>query len=253
MVLSEFYDLDLLRVLAENGGPNSAKLIIGRKEFPMKTRRKNLEYVGAVIQGEAMTLQDSNSDVSVHVPEGVRAVLWQRVYTEFSRFRGVVPKDECMVGPVVEIHVEELGEKQEAVRDHYKIKIPHCLTKKEQLSSIKVKSGNIYSKRKFVKLKTKKKNRNRSISYEVDEKYVTIHSTHFCQFVCSTSEQICKRSIMAFAYGSLKQLGQHSHVKVNVFLCSDLYRLPEFKRVCIIILLLTCPLLEYQPFTYYFN
>ena len=199
---SECCDLDLLCVFVD-GGPDLAKLIIGKRQFPMKIERKNLEYVAAVIQGEAMTLQDSNSDVSVHVPEGVKAVLWQHVYTEFSRFRDVVPKDECMVAPVVEIHVKELGEKQEAVGDQYKIKIPHCVTKKEQLSSIIVRSGNINSKRPFVKLETKQQTESASIWYEVDEKYVTIHTTHFCQFVCSASEQICKLSVVAFPYGSL--------------------------------------------------
>ena len=275
---SEFYDLDLLRVLAENGGPNSAKLI-RKKQFPMKTQRNYLQYAAAVIQGESMTLQDFNTDVSVHAPEGIKAVLWQHVYTEFSRFRDVIPEvipeDECMVAPVVEIHVKELGEKQEAVQDQYKIKIPHCLTKKEQLSSIIVRSGDVYSKRRFEKLDTKKQSGNTGPFYEVDEKYITIHAAHSCQLVCSTCEQICQLvcstceqicqllcsncqkicmcSMKVFAYGFLTKLGQSSHMRVKVFLCPAMYRSKPSRRVCIIILLLISLLVEYQPFTIYFN
>ena len=73
------------------------------QNFPMKMQKGGIEYLAAVTRS-GQEFQETNSEVCVTIPRQGRAILWQKIYTEFSQFKGIVPEEECMIGPVVELH-----------------------------------------------------------------------------------------------------------------------------------------------------
>ena len=189
--------------VAEGGaGEGAWKSFIGVQErgkiFPITAKNDTTgEFAVAVIEGDDVTVQDVKSAVSVEVPKDVEGTLWQKVHTEFSRFKGVVPDEECFVGPVVELHLKPLL-KEEIGQHLYRIKIPHCLTSKKQITSVKVRMGDIRRKKLFEELPIKMHSYDTAPCYEVDDQHITIYTTHFCQFVCSACHNACGSYIMGF-------------------------------------------------------
>ena len=202
-----------------------------QQAFPMKVRMGGTEYLVALIKHKKI-LQAKDSDVVVTVSERVRALLWQKVHTEFSQFRDIIPDDECMIGPVVELYLQR---KVHLRREKYIIKIPHYLETKEQLSSIKVRYGDANKNVPFTELRRKLTLCDVMPYYEVDSTHIIISTDNFSQFICTYcgKKESC-HNIMVFAFGSIDPQEQKkiSRVKVKVFLCSPLYKIWDFKKVC---------------------
>ena len=189
------------------------------------------EFAVALINGESTTLQDLHSEVSVDVPKGIKATLWQKVHTEFCRFLHIVPDDECFAGPVVEMHLKSLL-KEEIGQHQYRIKIPHCLQTTEGRLSVKVRSGDLRKKIPFKELKHKKETSGQIPCFEVDESHVIIYTNHFTDHICSTCKETCFSRILAFPFGSLLQRSScRTHATLEVFLCCYLYNIEDFLSV----------------------
>ena len=75
------------------------------QRFPIQVRGPGLDFVAAIPKGRELILQELNSEVSVDVPKGIKGILWQKIFTEFSFFNQVIPEEECMIGPVVEVRL----------------------------------------------------------------------------------------------------------------------------------------------------
>ena len=201
------------------------------QNFPMKMQKEGIEYLAAVTRS-GQEFQETNSEVCVTIPRQGRAILWQKIYTEFSQFKGIVPEEECMIGPVVELHTSNRSS-QPSGKMHYKISVPHCLKKVEQLASIKVRTGDIYMNIPFTELRRKSEVHDGMRCFEVDERFITIYTPHFCQFVCSACGKTCSSYIKAYPFGILTQEEDGvSDVKVQVFLCCSLYDIEDFRMVC---------------------
>ena len=76
---------------------------------PLPKPEAGLEYLATVLNGEETTIEQLGSEVAIDVPDGVQGILWRKIHTEFSLFKNVVPGDECMVGPVVELYLIKGG------------------------------------------------------------------------------------------------------------------------------------------------
>ena len=203
-----------------------------RYSFPMTATIKcHTEFAVAVINGESTTLPDLHSQVSVDVPKGIKATLWQKVHTEFSRFLHIVPDDECFVGPVVEMHLKPFL-KEKNGQHQYRIKIPHCLKTEEGRLSVKVRSGDLRKKIPFDELKHKHETSGQIPCFEVDEHNVIIYINHFTDHICSTCKEKCFSRILAFPFGSLRQLPNcRTQATLEVFLCCYLYKIEDFLSV----------------------
>ena len=121
------------------------------QNLPMKMQKGGIEYLAAVARS-GQEFQETNSEVCVTIPRQGRAILWQKIYTEFSQFKGIVPEEECMIGPVVELHTSNPSNLP-SKNMQFKIRIPHCLKKDEQLASIKVRTGDVYTNIPFIELR----------------------------------------------------------------------------------------------------
>ena len=203
-----------------------------KHHFPVAILKKRRKYMATVTQGEAVTLQAPDSDVSLSVPKGVKSVIVGRIHTNYTRFKNAIPNDECIIGPMVEFHSQELGA-ENIGHSQYRIKIPHCVKKKEHLSAIRVRCGDIYKPDSFREIENKIKTDGSSACYEVDDKFITIHADHFSNFICTSCSKVCDALIVAFLFGYLVPVpkGRRTAVKVKSYLCSSLYKIKDFQTV----------------------
>ena len=212
-----------------------------------KNRR---QYIATVVHGEGSVLRGPNSDVSLKIPRGARGVFISRVHTDHTRFNGVIPENECIIGPLVEFG--HLGEKEneEEVEKHYEIRIPHCIPDKELWKHIKVRNGSIFNKRKpFQEVPRKDNSPNAELYYQINEHYIQIFTRHFCHFTCSLCNYSCSASAMVFLFGKLaKSLATFkTSVQVKAFLCSKLFSIADFTVVSALNLNLTYNLCWCSP------
>ena len=215
------------------------------------------------IKGDAVTLQDPESNVSVDIPAGIKGILRRKIHTEFSRFLHIVPDEECFIGPVVELHLKPFPD-DESEQHQYRIRIPHCLQTKEEMSLVKVRCGDTRRKipfrelpnnqqqsasgtdeerssikihsgddKKIVELKNRQRTSGKIPFYEVDEHHVVIYTNHFTEYICSSCSKTCLSYIMAFPFGCILpgEDGDDTQTKVEVYLCCSLYNIADFKKV----------------------
>ena len=194
------------------------------------TANSSTEFAVAVINGESTTLQDLHSEVSVDIPSGIKATLWQKIHTEFSRFLHIVPDDECFIGPVVELHLKPFPDKESGQRQ-YRIKIPHCLQTEEERSYVKVRSGDLGKKIPFLEMQNKQGSSGKIPCYEVDEHHIIVHTNHFSDHICSACFPSCFSNITAYPFGNLFPSRNKTEVVIEVFLCCSLYNIEDFKSV----------------------
>ena len=190
-----------------------------------------------VSQGKAKTLQAPKSDVSLNVPDGVHAVLKGCVHTNHLRFKKAIPENECIISPMVEFHEHPLGNKENQSKPQYIIRIPHCIPDKTHWKYIKVRYGDISSDNPFTYIPKKKpwnKWRIGPVFYEIDQYFITIHTTHFTDFICSVCQNLCcLHAVMLFLFGSIRTPApSRSVVEIHPFLCSFLYNIKDYRHVC---------------------
>ena len=189
------------------------------------------EFAVSVLTGKAVTLQELKSAVSVDVPQNVQGTFWQKIHTKFSRFKKVVPEDECFIGPVVELHLKPY-EKEEIGQHQYRIKIPHCLQTADEISSVMVRCGDTRRKQPFFDLPKKQNLEDLELGFVVNSTHIVIFSDHLSDFVCSCKKTSCD-FIMAFPFGNLTahQSLNMTTASVSVYLCPSLYVIEDFQQV----------------------
>ena len=198
----------------------------GRKYQATKTSRKAVKLVTA------------ESEVSLEVAKGVKAVISQYIYTSFRLASFVIPSNECFVSPVVRFYVQEDDDKDSSVSPEFKFKvtIPHCLTNGLELSLLKVRCGNIERKRSLRTVVRRSPDGAGTPYYTTDEEYITLYTNHFCDILCTSSKKGCNSSLLILAFGSLEQDEEgQTYAKVKVFLCNLLFNLTEYRSVRIIL------------------
>ncbi len=93
--------------------------------FSVDASRRTFQIV-EVLQGSATTVQAPDSDVILHVPNGVHGILLGNIHTDLFKFAHLVKNTECIISPVCDLHVELMGEKR-AERKPFLLKVPHIV------------------------------------------------------------------------------------------------------------------------------
>ena len=191
------------------------------------------QWVATVTQGKGRTLQGDGSDVSLTIPAGVHGVYMTRVHTEHSRFINVIPDDECLVGPLVEVAHHAPSDEVKEIADPYVLKIPHCIRDQKNWRFIKVRSGSIYKQQPFRELPSYDGCKGESY-FKIDRHFITVYTYHFCHFTCTMCKKSCPAAARVFLGGSLSSSSSDNRtdVEIKAFLCSFLYLIPDFKKVC---------------------
>ena len=148
------------------------------------------------------------------------------IHTDVKPFFHAIPDEECVIAPVVECHVTI--KRLNVAPSMFRIKIPHCLTKTKELETVVVRHGNINTKRKFKKLPLP------TSFFEVDEKFITIFTSSFSQFICTSCNKTCHGQGKAFVFGNILQYpDKRPTASVRLYVCSPLYQLEDYEKVCL--------------------
>ena len=186
------------------------------------------DFDAALLSGEADILRKKNSEVRIDVPEGMEDILWRKINTNFSKIHKVIPSEERIIGPTVEVQLkkdQKIGDKE----TQFIIRIPHRLQGEEEMSAVKVRCVDLKKENGIRVLKNKKVAEGKIPYFEIDSRHVIIHTNHFSEYICSSCSEQCLTSIMVFPFGSLTKNEDITDVNVVVYLCGSLYDIQDFK------------------------
>ena len=187
--------------------------------------------IATVSQGESRILQAPDSDVSLHIPEGSTGLFTMRVHTDHTRFPGVVPHQECIISPLVEVEHKKLSEGAEDKEPPLCfLKIPH--SHRNPKPGVRVRKVDTM-KISFEELQVKSEKIDMNDTFEIDENFITIFTRKFSTFVCTSCNNTCQATVMLFLLGYLepRQEANDTLTQVKSFICSDLYRIKDFREV----------------------
>ena len=182
--------------------------------------------IATVTQGEARILQAPDSDVALNIPEGSRGLFIMKVHTDHTKFQDLIHPGECIIAPLVELEHRKLSDD---VNDRepplYIIKIPHSLKNTAQYKSVRVRRGEDELPVRSEAVE--------DYAYGIDEKFITVFTGKFSPFICTNCKNTCQTSMMLFLLGYLepRQEANDTLAQIKSFICSDLYRIKDFREV----------------------
>ena len=224
------------------------------------------------MHGAGGILQGKESGVLLYIPKGINAFVYGHVHTDPGPFLQEIPEDHCLVAPIVEYHyvaTEDIRNKQ----CWFKIIVPHCVTEIKKLGQLEVWHGNIKKNSHSISrgnivsagleytavgdsginergdlkyVRTGPYWSNTSIShftqlptsnsyFQVNDKYITIHTRHFSQFICTSCNKICKGRGNAFIFGRVTPRKTiSSTASLRMYVCSPLHSIIDYKKVSIL-------------------
>ena len=145
----------------------------------MTTTRNGRRYLATVAKGETISLQGDKSDVRLQIDKGCpkRAYLME-VRTDPSSFGSIIPEDECFISPIVEVLAPA-----ETSTSSYTLRIPHCLVEDDDRTKVKVQM--IHEHRNPPVVEVPKGNAAGIVYYDIDDNFITLHTTHFTKVICT--------------------------------------------------------------------
>ena len=166
-------------------------------------------------------LQGPGSDVQLHIPEGLHGFISGHAHTDPTPFFDHIPQSECLVSPIAEYNCSLISNCPEGL---FEIKVPHCVRNRRHFQHIRVWHGDIHKNTSF----------SEQSYFTVDEKYITIKTLNFSQFICTVPEcqESCYGNAKAFIFGRITPL-RCPPIKsaLRIFMCSPLYDILDFKQV----------------------
>ena len=211
---------------------------------PVIIRRNGRQYFATVNKGEATSLQGDKSDVKLEIKDGCpkRAYLME-VRTDLSKFRSIIPNDECFISPIVEVLVPA-----ETSSSSYILKIPHCLRHKVANSKIRVRM--ICENRNPAVVEVPRGDAG-TLYFDIDSKFIELHTTHFCLVICTICQTPfhCLETISSYIFAKFNtdtrnttmgendsgspqtQVHIRHDVEIRPYFCGVVQRLVDFREV----------------------
>ena len=202
---------------------------------PMTATRNGRRYLATVARGEAISLQGDRSDVKLDIKEGCpkRAYLME-VTTDPSSFESNIPDDECFISPIVDVLAPAKTE-----TSSYTLRIPHCLDEDDDWTKVKVRL--IHENRNPAAVEVPKGNAG-ALYYGIDDRFIELHTTHFCQVVCTIcrTPYHCRERISSLWFArfetteKIQDLGLKlfHNVEIRPYFGGILYKIIDFRKVC---------------------
>ena len=185
------------------------------------------DYFVSVVSVEGSVVRDPDSNVALEVTENVKTVVMQHSHTNFELVRNAIPQKECLISPVVQFQTVELEGPQELEGNGYRYKatIPHYLSRRHNLSCVKVRFGDINNPSSLMLLMKGNPERKKIPCYKISRNTITIFCNHFCDVVCTSTEKICTSKILVLPFGRIGQdsCNIQTFAKVETYVCSFLY------------------------------
>ena len=206
------------------------------------------KWIATVSRGEARILRAPGSSVSLQIQEGADGVFMMLVHTEHFKFNHILNQDECLIGPPTEIEFYGVTDTCKHI-----VRIPHCMRLENLFKHLKVRRGNVHGASGFEQLEPKQKlpqpddsterslqpNESREKSWQPDEYYritsrfIKIYANRFKHYTATVLPAVCQKSLCIFVFGHLEPIMENdiTITKIKVFLCSQLFRIQDFKEV----------------------
>ena len=181
-----------------------------------------------LVEGRSCTIQGNNSEILLHIPQGVYAALLGNIHTDPTKFRHHITGKDCLVAPICEYHFQPFIGRILPRNKKYKIQMPHIVRNVHQAQKfIRIQYGDIHS-RSFLPVHKLEKDK-----YELDEKYVTIHTSHFSGYIVKAEGiNCCSKSANVLLFGSLANNPEMGPlVTVKIYLSSILSQITDYKTV----------------------
>ena len=107
--------------------------IEGTQTYPMMFYNNGKQYHATVTNGKPLTLKSPDSEITLEVPKGLKAVIMQHIHADYDPVNKFIPSHECLVASIVRFKIHA-GNHQESGEFTFKAKIPHCLPEGYDLS-----------------------------------------------------------------------------------------------------------------------
>ena len=204
---------------------------------PITTRRKGRRYLATVARGSDTILRGDRSDVKLEINKGCpkRAYLME-VRTDLSNFESNILYDECFISPIVEVLAPA-----ETSTSSYVLRIPHCLDEDDDKTKVKVRM--IHENRNPAVVEVPKGNTG-ALYYDIDDKFIELHTKHFCQIVCTICQTPyhCLDRVINFCFAKFETHQQKERsdrniqhqVEIRPYFCSVPNIIRDFREVIII-------------------
>ena len=184
-----------------------------------------------IIHGSAVTIQALHSDVILHVPDGVYGIILGNIHTDHWKFKRLVPKNDCIIGPMCEFHFHG---SEIPVGARFRILVPHIVTNvAANMAHIKVKHQGVSHAAFVDAFPTPAYPRHdlKIVYYEVNTDYIEISSPHFCKFLV-TAEAIncCSRSVEMLVFSKMI-VGSASYADVRFYFGSPHFKYQDYRQV----------------------
>ena len=170
-----------------------------------------------LIRGNPCIVKTNNSDTLLHIPEGIYAALLGNIHTDPSKFLHHIPRNDCLVAPICEYHLQPFIGRSLPNNAMYRIQVPHIVRNVSEVEKlIRISHGNIHMSS-VITVQHLEGN-----TFEIDEKFITINTSHFSGFII-TAEGIkcCSSSANLLLFGSLaNNLEMGPLVTVRAYLAS---------------------------------
>ena len=168
--------------------------------------RKKVDIV-RIVKGSASVIRAFGSDVILHTPEGLHAVVLGNIHVNHAPFQHHVPANECIVGPICEYSIHALIDSPTLLPDaKYKLQIPHIIKDIEAVKHrIRVTHRNIHSDVNNLKLEPEPgQSKNVEVWYKADNRFITIYTSHFSGYIVTVEGiNCCSGSANLLLFGSL--------------------------------------------------
>ncbi len=167
-------------------------------DYSMTMTKGYKEYIGTTsAYGKMNTLQALDSDVILTIPKGIRATVIAHIHTHTQDILQNIPDGECLIAPVPDYSC--IVRHRENDNDMFEVKIRHCAA--QNWRRIIVSCGDIHNGVPFTKMKKRNKFSPKDGNhYTVDKKFITIYTSHFCQFLCTLCGEQCRGEIQALSH-----------------------------------------------------
>ncbi len=178
-------------------------------------------------------------------PKGAQGTIWCYVHTDPRPFLPYIPKNECLIAPIVDYHLSSGAQTNSG---WFIIKVPHC--QKLNHSSVKVRHGNVYERsaghfRTLDQYQTEADGfaapGSLSAFFTVHSHYILICTKTFSQFICTSCDLVCQGQGQAFVFGKmLKDTAAGSVTSLRLYTCSPLHVIKDYREVNLVATILYC-------------
>ena len=117
---------------------------VDKGKISITMKRGYKEFAGLKVEGQRSILESLDGDVRVYFPDEVYGLPVVHAHTNLQPFMHAVPESECFVSAVADVHFCSQHKKRRN-NERFRIRVRHCVKKKEDWSKIKVRHGDIYT------------------------------------------------------------------------------------------------------------